>query len=51
MLVGNGSNELLQATLMVLVKDYTPVTIPVADFSVYGLVAQILGGKGDQCSA
>jgi len=45
MLVGNGSNELLQATLMVLIKDYTPVTIPSPTFLVYGLVAQILGAR------
>ena len=45
MLVGNGSNELLQAALMVLVRDYTPVAIPSPTFLVYGLVAQILGAR------
>jgi histidinol-phosphate aminotransferase len=44
-LVGNGSNELLQATLLVLVRDRTPVAIPVPTFTVYGLVSQVLGGR------
>ena len=44
-LVGNGSNELLQATLMVLVHDRTAVGVPTPTFTVYGLVARILGGK------
>ncbi len=42
-LVGNGSNELLLATLMVLVRDRTPVVLPSPTFTVYGLVSQILG--------
>jgi histidinol-phosphate aminotransferase len=45
LLVGNGSNELLQAVLMVLVRDHTPVAIPSPTFQVYGLVAQILGAR------
>jgi histidinol-phosphate aminotransferase len=44
-LVGNGSNELLQAVLMVLVRDRTPVVIPAPTFAVYGLVSQILGAR------
>lgn len=44
-LVGNGSNELLLASLMVLVKDRTPVVLPVPTFTVYGLVSQILGAR------
>jgi histidinol-phosphate aminotransferase len=44
-LVGNGSNELLQAVLMVLVKDRTPVTIPSPTFTVYGLISRILGAR------
>ena len=42
-LVGNGSNELLQATLMVLVRPRTRVAIPSPTFTVYGLLASILG--------
>jgi histidinol-phosphate aminotransferase len=41
-LVGNGSNELLLAALLVLVRDRTPVVIPSPTFQVYGLVSQIL---------
>ncbi len=44
-LVGNGSNELLQATLMTLVRDRTPVVIPAPTFTVYGLVSRILGAR------
>ncbi len=44
-LVGNGSNELLLATLMVVVSDKTPVIIPSPTFTVYGLVSQILGAQ------
>ena len=42
-LVGNGSNELLQATLMVLVKNRTRVAIPFPTFTVYRLIANVLG--------
>jgi len=42
-LVGNGSNELLQATLMVLVKSRTRVAIPSPTFTVYRLIANVLG--------
>jgi histidinol-phosphate aminotransferase len=44
-LVGNGSNELLQAVLMVLVGGGTSIAIPSPTFTVYGLVGQILGGR------
>jgi histidinol-phosphate aminotransferase len=44
-LVGNVSNELLQATLMVLVKDRMPVTIPSPTFTVYNLISRILGAR------
>jgi histidinol-phosphate aminotransferase len=42
-LVGNGSNELLQATLMVLIKNRSRVAIPSPTFTVYRLIAQVLG--------
>jgi histidinol-phosphate aminotransferase len=45
MLVGNGSNELLQATLMVLVNERTSIGIPVPTFTVYGLITRVLGGR------
>jgi len=44
-LVGNGSNELLQATLMVLVGNKTRVAIPFPTFTVYRLIANILGAQ------
>jgi len=44
-LVGNGSNELLQATLMVLLREQAPVVIPAPTFTVYALIAQILGAR------
>jgi histidinol-phosphate aminotransferase len=44
-LVGNGSNELLLASLIVLVKDRTPVVMPSPTFQLYGLVSQILGAR------
>ncbi|MBN2241481.1 MAG: histidinol-phosphate transaminase [Acidobacteria bacterium] len=44
-LVGNGSNELLQAALMVLVDNGTKVGIPAPTFTVYGLIASILGAE------
>jgi histidinol-phosphate aminotransferase len=42
-LVGNGSNELLQATLMVLIKSRSRVAIPFPTFTVYRLIARVLG--------
>ena len=44
-LVGNGSNELLQATLMVLVNSRTRVAIPSPTFTVYRLISTVLGAK------
>jgi histidinol-phosphate aminotransferase len=44
-LVGNGSNELLQATLMVMVGNRTKVAIPSPTFTVYGLISTILGAR------
>ncbi|MBN1567521.1 MAG: histidinol-phosphate transaminase [Acidobacteria bacterium] len=44
-LVGNGSNELLQSTLMVLVKSRTRVAIPSPTFTVYGLISTVLGAR------
>jgi histidinol-phosphate aminotransferase len=44
-LVGNGSNELLQATLMVLIKSRSRVAIPSPTFTVYGLISKVLGAR------
>lgn len=44
-LVGNGSNELLQAALMVLVDGATKVAIPSPTFTVYALIATVLGAE------
>jgi histidinol-phosphate aminotransferase len=44
-LVGNGSNELLQATLMVLINSRTRVAIPSPTFTVYRLISTVLGAK------
>jgi histidinol-phosphate aminotransferase len=44
-LVGNGSNELLLSTLMVLLRERTSVVLPVPTFTVYSLVSQILGAR------
>jgi histidinol-phosphate aminotransferase len=44
-LVGNGSNELLQATLTVLIKSRTRVAIPYPTFTVYRLISNVLGAK------
>jgi histidinol-phosphate aminotransferase len=42
-LVGNGSNELLQATLLILLNERSRVVIPAPTFTVYGLISRILG--------
>lgn len=42
-IVGNGSNELLQASLMVLIKSRTQVAIPFPTFTVYRLISNVLG--------
>jgi histidinol-phosphate aminotransferase len=44
-LVGNGSNELLQAALMILVNSRTRIAIPSPTFTVYRLIAKILGAQ------
>jgi len=44
-LVGNGSNELLQASLMVLLNGRTRVAIPSPTFTVYRLISTVLGAK------
>ena len=43
-LVGNGSNELIEALLVVTVAERTPVVIPQPTFTLYALLARILGG-------
>src|SRR5207244_11691770 len=44
-LVGNGSTELIQSTLAVTVGAGTPVVTPVPTFSLYRLLAAVLGGR------
>src|SRR5437867_3259491 len=44
-LVGSGSNELLQAALMVFLGDRVPVAIPSPTFTVYSLISKILGAR------
>ena len=44
-LVGNGSNELIQATLAVTVGEGTPVVTPVPTFTLYRLLATVYGGR------
>jgi histidinol-phosphate aminotransferase len=44
-LIGNGSNELIQATLMVLLGGRSSVTLPSPTFTVYELVSNILGAR------
>jgi len=43
-LAGNGSNELIEALLMVTVGEGTPVVIPEPTFSLYALLTGVLGG-------
>lgn len=43
-LAGNGSNELIEALLMVTVGAGTPVVIPDPTFSLYALLTGVLGG-------
>jgi len=42
-LVGNGSNELIQALLMATVERGTDVVVPVPTFALYRLIATVLG--------
>src|SRR3989442_13429155 len=44
-LVGNGSNELIQATLAVTVGQGTAVVTPTPTFSLYRLLAAVYGGR------
>ena len=44
-LVGNGSNELLQSVLMTLVDSGSTVAIPLPTFTVYRLLATVLGAN------
>jgi histidinol-phosphate aminotransferase len=44
-LAGNGSNELIQATLAVTVGEETPVVTPVPTFSLYRLLTTVYGGR------
>jgi histidinol-phosphate aminotransferase len=44
-LAGNGSNELIQALLLVSVGPGTPVVIPEPTFTLYAQLATILGGE------
>ncbi len=44
-LVGNGSNELIQATLAVVVAEGDAVVTPSPTFSLYRLLSGVLGGR------
>lgn len=44
-LVGNGSNELIQATLAVTVGEGTPVVAPAPTFALYRLLTAVYGGR------
>lgn len=44
-LAGNGSNELIEALLLVTVGAQTRVVIPEPTFTLYGLLAGVLGGE------
>ncbi|HEY8232982.1 MAG TPA: histidinol-phosphate transaminase [Vicinamibacteria bacterium] len=44
-LAGNGSNELIEALLMVTVGPRTRVVIPEPTFTLYALLATVLGGE------
>jgi histidinol-phosphate aminotransferase len=44
-LAGNGSNELIEALLMVTVGEDTAVVIPEPTFSLYALLTGVLGGR------
>jgi histidinol-phosphate aminotransferase len=43
-LAGNGSNELIEALLLVTVGEGTPVVIPEPTFTLYALLSKVLGG-------
>ena len=44
-LVGNGSNELIEATLAVTVAEGSAVVTPVPTFSLYRLLSEVFGGR------
>jgi histidinol-phosphate aminotransferase len=44
-LAGNGSNELIQATLLVTVGPGTRVLVPEPSFTLYALLTRVLGGE------
>src|SRR5256885_4461748 len=44
-LAGNGSNELIQATLMVTVSHGTRVVLPEPTFTLYRQIVNVLGGE------
>jgi histidinol-phosphate aminotransferase len=44
-LAGNGSNELIEALLLVTVGEGTPVVIPEPTFTLYALLTSVLGGR------
>jgi len=44
-LAGNGSNELIEALLLVTVGSGTRVVIPEPTFTLYGLLTKVLGGE------
>jgi histidinol-phosphate aminotransferase len=44
-LAGNGSNELIEALLLVTVGAGTKVAIPEPTFTLYGLLTKVLGGE------
>ena len=44
-LAGNGSNELIEALLVITVGEGTPVVIPEPTFTLYALLTGILGGS------
>src|SRR6266581_4086359 len=44
-LVGNGSNELIQATLAVTVAEGSAVVTPVPTFTLYRLLSEVYGGR------
>jgi histidinol-phosphate aminotransferase len=48
-LAGNGSNELIEALLLVTVGPGTPVLIPEPTFTLYALMTRILGGEVVAC--
>lgn len=47
LLVGNGSNELIQVTLMVTLAGGTRALIPQPTFTLYKLLSQVLGAEVD----